>query len=245
MDDPSLLEWSGPFAYVADMTDPTLSSEDRHHLHRVLRLRAGAALALGDGRGSWVEAVFDERSTSGAELTSPVRLVTKPEPVLSVSVALPKGERADWLIQKVTEIGIDEIVVLVAERSVVRWPAAKVDKGLERLNRIARSAGSQSRRAWLPIIRGPLAVCDAAATAASMLATPGGGPISPDCRNVLIGPEGGWTPAEIAAGPPTVGLGPQVLRVETAALVASTLLVALRSRLVLPARFLPENALGG
>jgi len=153
---------------------------------------------------------------------------------LSISVALPKGDRADWLIQKATEIGIDEIVVMESDFSVVRWERTKVQRQLERLGRIARAASAQSRRAWLPELSGPVPPGVAGSRNGSVLAVPGGGPISSAYRNVMIGPEGGWSPAELSGGLPTVGLGPQVLRVETAALVASTLLVALRSRLVLP-----------
>ena len=92
---------------------------------------------------------------------------------------------------------------------------------------------------------GPFDVATAGAVFGTVIAHPGGGPISPTHRNVMIGPEGGWTDAELESGPPLVGLGPQVLRVETAALVASTLLVALRSRLVISAGSAPENAPGG
>ncbi|MGE0728314.1 MAG: 16S rRNA (uracil(1498)-N(3))-methyltransferase [Acidimicrobiia bacterium] len=227
--------------YVDDVADPQFSSEDRHHLHRVLRLRVGDPLVLSDGRGSWCDATFADAPV----VTSPLFFMEKPEPALRLSVALPKGDRADWLIQKATEIGIDELVVVQAERSVVRQPTGKSSKPLERLARIARAAGAQSRRVWLPALSGPLDVAEAGTPFGTAIAEPGGGPITPDCRNVLIGPEGGWTDAELASGPPLVGLGPQVLRVETAALVASTLLVALRSRLVLPAGSAPENAPGG
>ena len=237
----SLVTRRGPLVYVDDIANPQISSEDRHHLQRVLRLRTGAPLVLGDGRGSWCDAIFAD----SPEMTSSVQFEEKPDPPLRLSVALPKGERADWLIQKATEIGIDELVVVAAERSVVRWPAGKAAKALERLTRIARAAGSQGRRALLAIVCGAGDVAAAATPFGTAVPQPGGGPISPNYRNVMIGPEGGWTDEELACGAPSVGLGPQVLRVETAALVASTLLVALRSRLVLAADSAPENAPGG
>lgn len=227
--------------YVEDVNRADISSEDRHHLARVLRLRPDSALVLCDGRGSWRAARFGEVIS----FTSDVLFEPRPEPTLTLSVALPKGDRADWLMQKATEIGIDAVVVVESEHSVVRWTGDKAPRQLERLGRIVRAAGAQSRRAWLPEVVGPRRFDVAASVPGTVLAAPGGGPLTPEVRNVMIGPEGGWSPAEISGGRPTVGLGPQVLRVETAALVASTLLVALRSRLVLPPRFAPENALGG
>lgn len=222
--------WRGPFVYVDDVTIPMISSQHRHHLERVLRLRPGAPVALGDGRGSWRTAVLG----STVECTSEVFNVDRPSPSLRLTVALPKGDRADWMLQKATEIGIDEIIVLESDHSVVRWPAPRRANQLERMRRITRSAGAQSRRAWLPAVTGPVTFGEATAAAGTVLAQPGGGPFAPAWRNVLIGPEGGWSDGELCGGLPTVGLGPQVLRVETAALVASTLLVAMRSHLVLP-----------
>lgn len=241
MQPPSLLTWRGPFVYVDDVTIPHLSSEDRHHLERVLRLRPGAPVAVGDGEGSWRTAVVGPT----VECTSDVFTVDRPTPALRLTVALPKGDRADWMLQKATEIGIDEIVVLESDHSVVRWPAPRRLKQLERVRRITRSAAAQSRRAWLPTVTGPVTFPEATAVTGTVLAQPGGGPLAPAWRNVLIGPEGGWSAAELRGGLPTVGLGPQVLRVETAALVASTLLVAMRSQLVLPPSFSGENTLGG
>jgi 16S rRNA (uracil1498-N3)-methyltransferase len=237
---PALVHWSGPLVYVEDVTEPAISSEDRHHLERVLRLRAGARLVVCDGRGSWREATL-----SGViDAASEVFYENRPDPPIRLSVALPKGERADWLIQKVTEIGVDMIAVVEARHSVLRW-GDRAARHLERLTRIMRSASAQSRRAWLPDLFGPIDYEGAISPVGSVVAHPGGGPIAPTVRNVVIGPEGGWHPDELSAAPATLGLGPQVLRVETAALVTSTLLVALRSRLVLPPTFGSENALGG
>jgi 16S rRNA (uracil1498-N3)-methyltransferase len=226
--------------YVEDVTIPRISSEDRHHLQRVLRLREGARIALCDGRGAWCEAILSTELAPASD----VFYENRPDPPVRLSVALPKGERADWLIQKVTEIGIDVIALVEARHSVARW-GDRAARHLERFARITRAAAAQSRRAWLPDLFGPIDYEGAVAPAGTAVAHPGGGPLAPGLRNVVIGPEGGWSPAELDAAPATVGLGPQVLRVETAALVASTLLVALRSRLVLPTEFGSENALGG
>ncbi len=206
-----------------------------------MRLRSGDAVMLCDGRGSWRQAAFGP----ALSWTSDEQCDARAESQLSLSVALPKGDRGDWLIQKVTEIGIDRIVVMETDHSVVRWEKAKASRQLDRLSRITRSASAQSRRAWLPQLSGPLGVDVAAEALGSCLAVPGGGPISRVYRNVMIGPEGGWSTAEAGRGLPTVGLGPQVLRVETAAVVAVTLLMAMRSGMVLPPASAAENTFGG
>ncbi len=231
----------GPVVYVEDLSSPALAAEDRHHLERVLRLRSGDTVLLSDGRGSWRAASFGPSLSWIADGHHQDRA----EPELTISVALPKGDRADWLMQKVTEIGIDRILVIEADHSVVRWDRSKAPRQLERLARIVRAAAAQSRRAWLPVVAGPMTVEAAAQQPGSALAVPGGGPIAPAHRNVMIGPEGGWSATETGRGLPTIGLGPQVLRVETAAMAAGTLLVAMRSGLVLPPVAPSENAFGG
>jgi len=237
----SLAGTAGPVVYVEDVGSADLAADDRHHLTRVLRLRAGSPIVLCDGRGTWRPAALGDTVSWTGEAVHEAQ----PVPALSVSVALPKGDRADWMIQKITEIGIDHIILLETEFSVVRWNATKVPHHRERLSRIVRAAGAQSRRAWLPELTGPVPLAEAAALDGSVFAVPGGGPMGPACRNILIGPEGGWSPAELAGAAATVGLGPQVLRVETAALVASTLMVAIRSRVVASPDFGTKTALCG
>lgn len=228
-----------PIVYVADLAAPEVDPTDLHHLRRVRRLRDGAAICLCDGSGGWQPA---ELHQAGVRPTADPRREPAPHPTLTVAVSVPKGDRADWLVQKVTELGIDAIVVVETERSVVRWPQ---DRALQRLGRVARAAAAQSRRAFLPDISGPRPFAEVASGPGVALAQPGGGPPTPDHRTILIGPEGGWSPAELGVGLRTVGLGPLVLRVETAAMAATTLLVALRSQQVSFARSPRENALGG
>ena len=78
------------------------------------------------------------------------------DPPLTVAVTPPKGDRLEWLVAKCTEVGVDRIVLLEAERSVVRWRGDRADKQLERLRRIAVEASMQSRRVWLPVLEGPV-----------------------------------------------------------------------------------------
>ena len=72
------------------------------------------------------------------------------EPGLTVAFAPTKGERPEWVVQKLTELGVDRIVPLISERSVVRWAGERGAGAVERLRRVAREAAAQSRRVWLP-----------------------------------------------------------------------------------------------
>ena len=158
-----------------------------------------------------------------------VQRVPRPQPRVTVAFAVVKGERPEWAVQKLTEIGVDRIVPLQTSRSVVRWPPGETSPQLARLRRVAREAAVQSRRVWLPVVEGVAPFDAVAAEAGAALAHPGGSAPSLDRPTLLVGPEGGWDEGELASGPSLVGLGPTVLRAETAAVVAGTLLCALRA----------------
>jgi 16S rRNA (uracil1498-N3)-methyltransferase len=157
-----------------------------------------------------------------------------PDPPVTVAFALTKGERPELAVQKLTELGADVIVPFSAERSVVRWDDRRAAGNVERLRRVAREAAMQCRRAWLPDVEDLTDFAGVAAWPGAALADAGGAPPSLDRPTILVGPEGGWTDAERECGLPTVGLGRHVLRAETAAMAAATLLGALRARLVSP-----------
>ncbi len=158
-------------------------------------------------------------------------------PLVTVAFSPVKGDRPEWAVQKLTELGVDRIVPLAAARSVVRWTGDRGAAAVERWRRVAREAAMQSRRSWLPVVDPAVAFGVASGWPGAALAVAGGDPPSLDHPVVLVGPEGGWDPsAELGAGLPTVGLGPNVLRTETAAVAAGTLLVALRSGLLAPHR---------
>ncbi|MGH9068321.1 MAG: RsmE family RNA methyltransferase, partial [Acidimicrobiales bacterium] len=159
------------------------------------------------------------------EADGPVVAEARPSPLVGVGFAPVKGERPEWVVQRLTEVGVDRILLLVAARSVVRWQADRVARHMERLRRVAREAAMQSRRLWLPEVLAPAPVGEVAAA----LAHPGGDAPGLDRPVVLVGPEGGWDEAELAGGRPLVGLGPTVLRAETAALAAGLALCGLRS----------------
>ncbi len=223
----------GPHVFVADLSIPALGDDDRHHLGRVLRLRDGDDLTLGDGAGSWCRAVY--RVGGDPEPVGEVATVSLPDPAVAVGFALIKGGRPEMVVQKLAELGVDRIIPLSAARSVVRWDEMKASTQVERFRRVAREAAMQSRRAWLPTVEEMAPAIDVQPEAGLALAEPGGDPIDSSVRVLLVGPEGGWTDEELI-GHTTVGLGPTILRAETAAISAGTLLTALRDGRVLSAR---------
>jgi 16S rRNA (uracil1498-N3)-methyltransferase len=158
----------------------------------------------------------------------PIVTVPRPLPELTVAFALVKGERPELVVQKLTELGLDRIVAFTAARSVVRWDPDRAARQLVRLERVAREASMQSRRCVLPRLEVGVAFDEVADAPTAVLADRGGRRLTPDDHVVLIGPEGGWEPAE-REGRPCVGLGPTILRAETAAIAAGARLTALRS----------------
>jgi 16S rRNA (uracil1498-N3)-methyltransferase len=217
-------------AFVADLEAPVLEDTDRHHLERVLRLRRGDAITISDGRGGLRRCRFD---TALEPLSETEHRPSPPYP-LAVAFALTKGERPEWVVQKLTELGVDRVAPFIASRSVVRWDAGRAAKNEERLRRVAREAAMQSRRVWLPSIDAVTTFRALADHPHAALADAGGRSPRAHDRLLLVGPEGGWAEEERAAVDDRVGLGPQVLRAETAAIVAGVVLCGIRSRVVAP-----------
>jgi 16S rRNA (uracil1498-N3)-methyltransferase len=218
-------------AFVDDLAAPRLAPDDHHHLARVLRLRPGSDVTVGDGEGRWRPGRLTTDAT--VEPTGGVVRDPRPEPEITIAFALVKGERPELAVQKLTEVGVDRIVPFVAERSVVRWDGAKAERHRERLSGIARQAAMQCRRTWLPRVDDVGGFDDVAALPGATLADRDGDPPTLARPAVLVGPEGGWSPGERAAGLPSTRVGINVLRAETASITAGTLLVALRGELVM------------
>lgn len=217
-----------PHVVVADIESPAVDDTTHHHLTRVLRLRPGDGITATDGAGHWRPCRLDEGSV---EEVGPVVMVERLEPQLTVAFALTKGAKPELVIQKLTELGVDRIVPFMSERSIVRWSPAKADSHHERWVTIARGAVAQSRRCWLPVIDPLRSFADIVSLGAVPVHR-GGRPLNAGDRTVAVGPEGGWTPEELDSLEQPVGLGPNVLRAETAAIAAGTLLVALRTKVV-------------
>lgn len=221
-----VLRRSAAHVLVADVDVPVADDATVHHLRRVLRLRDGDVVTATDGAGRWRACRL---AGDGLAVDGDVAVVDRPVSPVTIAVAPPKGERLEWLVQKCTEVGVDHLVVLAAERSVVRWDGERADRQLSRLRRVAAEAAMQSRRVWLPTVDGPVPASDVLPGAVA--AEPGGRPLSPTDTVVAIGPEGGWSPAELTTATDHVSLGDTILRVETAAVVAATLLMSGRAAL--------------
>lgn len=237
MVDQMRLPASGAHVFVDDVAAPMLRASDQHHLRRVLRLRDGESITVSDGIGAWRRCRIEgETLCSDGELHRQPRAV----PQIAVAFSILKGDRSDWIVQKLAELGVDRIVPVSAARGVLRWDAERAGRQVERWRSIAHGAAMQSRRAWLAAVDD---VTEGAALADALpglvFAHPGGSPPSLNHPMIAVGPEGGWSPEEIAQAVGTVDLGPTTLRAETAAVSAAALLTALRSGLVTAVR--PES----
>ena len=218
---------NGPHAFVTNLEQPELSDEDQHHLQRVLRLRPSDPLTISDGAHRWRPAIFGDT----IEVTGEIVTVPPPKVVITIGFVVPKGDRPSWIVQKLTELGVDEIHLLSSQRSVVKWDPPKADQQRERLIRIAREAAMQSRQVRLPKIKPISGIKEATLEPGVSLAHRSGERISLKQPSIYIGPEGGWEPTELV-DLPTVSLGPSVLRAETAAVAAASALSLLRQDLL-------------
>jgi len=221
--------------FVDQLETPSLSDTDEHHLSRVLRLRDGESVTASDGRGGWRTCVWADGSL---RVAGDVVTVAASAQRIGVAFVPVKGDRNEWSVQKLTEIGVDDIILLAPTRhSVVRWSDA--DKQLRKLRVVAREAAMQSRRVWLPAVSGLVSLVDALAMPGAAVADPAATSTAlsaslavPNLASpalIVVGPEGGFDDDEIPANVPRVSLGDTILRAETATLVAATLLAARRS----------------
>ena len=226
--------WMANLYHLPRLPDPgkaTLTGAVAHHLLRVLRLAPGDALELSDGQGRSARATVCEarRRDLLVEVDAPViRARTRPEIVLAF--ACPRPARADWLIEHGTELGVAAFQPISTERSTpnsvrtARW------------RKLASAAAGQCARYHLPEIREPLALAaflGSSLPADRVLADLDG---APPCRRnptdpvaILVGPEGGFSPAEhtmaVERGFVATTFGPHILRTETAALVSAAVLM--------------------
>lgn len=223
---PRLAGSPGPHVFVESLVSPILADEDIAHLERSLRMRPGNSLTLSDAAGSWCTATY--RGDGAVEVSGAIDVVPRPAAALTVAFSLVKGSKPELVIQKLTEIGIDHIVVLAAERTIVKWDDAKVAKATERWNRIVREASMQSHRVCLPTVEGVVPAAEFLAESTARIAHFDGRPVDATDRVVAIGPEGGWAPSELDVAGERVSLGDTVLRAETAAICAGALLTAAR-----------------
>jgi 16S rRNA (uracil1498-N3)-methyltransferase len=202
-----------------------------HHLARVLRVRVGESIRLGDGRGHTATATISavQKQTIACQVAEhdyqpPLH------PALTLAFAVPRPSRADWLVEHATEVGVANFQPLWTERSRPQGLRA------ERWRKVAAAAAGQCARAWLPQVFEPIELPKLLAeppAGTRLLADLEGSCITLPAEEaqavLLIGPEGGFSPAErtaaLAAGFQPMRFGAHILRTETAALVGAAVLL--------------------
>jgi 16S rRNA (uracil1498-N3)-methyltransferase len=217
--------------------DAIIRGDEHHYLSRVRRARVGDTLELVDGTGQRATATI--ASITEAETTlrvAAVETIVEAPPRIRVLVPAIKGDRMDTCIEKLVEVGANEIIVWPAARAVVKLDGARRASRVEHYAALAQAAARQSGRAAVP------AVSAAASLAAAIATLPAGARIvldpsadrgelpGGDDVTLISGPEGGLAPDELdalaASGFVSLGLGPRVLRAETAPVIAVALVRA-------------------
>ena len=203
---------------------------------QVLRLNAGDAVILFNGTGSDFDAVLEEVGRRHALCRIIAQRQPENESPLKITLvqAISSGERMDFTLQKSVELGVHAIQPIISERCVVRLSGERADKRVQRWQDITIAACEQSGRSIVPTVQPIVSFADYLrqmprhephlmmslhrATTLRDIAP------APQSLRLMIGPEGGWTPAEeqtaLAAGVQTITLGKRVLRTETAAMAA-------------------------
>ncbi|MGM9928621.1 MAG: 16S rRNA (uracil(1498)-N(3))-methyltransferase [Bacillus sp. (in: firmicutes)] len=216
--------------------------DDSRHIAKVLRMTPNEQIicVFPDGKTALVE--ITNITNEHVEGTVIEWLNEEKEMPVSITIAsgLPKGDKLEYIVQKGTELGAFSFIPFIADRSIVKWDAKKASKKIERLQKIAKEAAEQSHRTLVPHIESPLTLRQimeqakdydtlliayeeeakqheksALSTAVSAM-KPGSKVL------VVFGPEGGLTAAEVdslqSVGFVACGLGPRILRTETAPL---------------------------
>ena len=224
-----------------------LTGAEAHHAAVVRRVRSGESVTIGDGRGVWLDGVCEEVTPKAVAVRVTARnMEPRPAPQLVLVQALAKGDRDELAVQAATELGVDQIVPWQAARSVSRWSGPKVEKGVARWEAITREAAKQAHRAWIPDVSAPVTTPQLAARAADasvlVLEPTADGTLTAELLKpmgerdivLVVGPEGGIAPDELAAladaGARLVRLGDTVLRTSTAGAAAISVLSAATGR---------------
>jgi 16S rRNA (uracil1498-N3)-methyltransferase len=219
-----------------------ITGPDAHHLTRVLRVEPGQRFEISDNHSVYLAEVESARKDLVA-FTVQERLAA-PEPGVRTTLvaSLVRFERFEWIVEKATELGVEQIIPLETERTEKGLRKA-AEKRSVRWNRIAREASEQSRRARLPEIHPAVGLAEALEIEAGyrylldesqgappMLSVLPSSPRASDRVALLLGPEGGWTDSERAlitgAGWCAVSLGHEILRAETAAIAGLAIINA-------------------
>lgn len=216
----------------------TLADDEAHHLARVLRLPVGTRAFVFDGCGHEYACEISQVGKRTAELTITEQLTNPVESPLqlTLAVALLKGDKFDWVVQKATELGVTRIVPLLTDHSDIRHAEARAETKLQRWQRIALEALKQCGRRQLVAFAEPVKwenFCAEETSKLKLILSERGGqrlkdlPATTDSACVAVASEGGWSEAELALatshGFVPVHLGARILRAETAAIVGVAL----------------------
>lgn len=213
-----------------------LDPEESHHLVRVLRLQPGATVFAFDGKGQEVECVVVSANKTSVELRINSMLSNEVESPLQLTLGLAylKSDKFDWVVQKATELGVTRIVPLLTEHCELRSSDSR-DGRLQRWQRIALEATKQSGRRTLnevESIRSFQEFCENEKSDIRLIFSENIGeglsnPVPSNSASLIIGPEGGWSPKELVTatkhGYKSIRLGNRILRAETAAVAAISL----------------------
>jgi 16S rRNA (uracil1498-N3)-methyltransferase len=212
-----------------------LDGERAHYVRNVLRLQSDQQLILFDGQNHRAHATITgtERGRVRLEVGAVEQLASL-GCALTVGLPPPRGERADWAVEKLTEVGVARIVWITTARALERHG----DRS-RRWQRVATAAAAQSGRASLPELTGPIPFAELLEheAEARWIGDGNGAPLTEVARGatpasvlLAVGPEGGFTDEEVAGaeqhGYQRVCLGPLILRVETAAVVGAGIILA-------------------
>ena len=221
----------------------SLVEDHLHYIRSVQRMKPGSRLFLFDGRGQEYAAVIMDISEEQAvvEIISKDRAPARPARITLIQ-ALPKAQKMDFIVQKATELGVDEILPFHSERSIPRLTSEKARLKTERWRKIAHEAARQCRRSDVPEIPDihifPDVLKVVEPNALKMIFWEGESRLglkdvlqkssNPRVFSIIVGPEGGLAPEEVdaakASGFVSVSLGKQILKLETAAVAILAIL---------------------
>ena len=219
---------------------PVLPTDAARHL-KVVRPEAGEEIELFDGKGRGRVFAWD----GALRAVGSVRLAPRPGAAISLFACVTKGSRWDWTVAKATELGVARIVPVISDRTIVRIPKSERSAKRERWLRVAEDAARQSDAKWLPEVEEAVDFADSLAMVREtncfvgaltdpppppLLAAVRAGGARPSLPPaVYVGPEGDFTPEELAAllaVATPASFGPTVLRAETAAIFAVSVVAA-------------------
>lgn len=219
-----------------------IDGEDYHHINRVMRMKSGDKIVCVTREGKSAVCIIAEITAEQvvANVVEWEDETTELPIKVTIASGLPKGDKLEWIIQKGTELGAAEFVPFIASRSIVKWDEKKAEKKVERWHKIAKEAAEQSYRSIIPNVFSPVHIkvllekakdYDVRLVAYEEVAKQGEDAVLAKTLRelkagqsllIVFGPEGGLSPEEISLlkgnGFSVCGLGPRILRTETAPL---------------------------